>query len=823
MKSQNSKRRLLCLFLIVPFSSLAQHNLKLWYTKPAKIWTEALPLGNGRLGAMVFGGISDETISLNEGSLWSGGPVKTNINPDAPKYLAAVREALLVKHNYREADSLERKMQGLYTESYLPLADLIIKQQLHDTAATAYYRDLDISKALSTTRFTSAGVTYTREAFASAPDQVIVIRFTADKPGQLNLRFGARSQLHHLLSVNGTNELILKGKAPSHADPDYYTHNNHPVEYNDTNDCAGMRFEMILKAIKTGGTLQTDGDFINVKNATSVTLLISAATSFNGFNHCPDKDEKKLAEDYLNKAAIKSYANLLNAHYADYQKYFNRVSFEINTPKSDQNKNLPTDERINAYTAGAVDPDYETLYFQYGRYLLISSSRPGGAPANLQGIWNNELRPPWSSNFTININTEMNYWPAEVTNLSEMAQPLFGLIKDLSVTGKVTAKQFYNMEGWVAHHNTDIWAASNPVGDKGQGDPKWANWAMGGNWLCRHLWEHYVYTNDKVFLKNEAYPLMKGAATFCLNWLVTDKQGYLVTAPGLSPENDFIDEDGKQGDVSVATTMDMSIIYDLFTNLINASQTLNIDPDFRALLIAKRSKLYPLHIGHLGNLQEWYLDFKDVDPHHRHVSHLFGLYPGNQISPITTPDLAAAAKKTLQIRGDDGTGWSLAWKINFWARLLDGNHAHLLIHELLKTSLQSQTDSHHGGGVYPNMFDSCPPFQIDGNFGGTAGMAEMLLQSQFNTIFLLPALPDAWNSGTITGLRARGGYTVAMSWKDKKLTAAKVLAAKSGPCKIETATKIKVNGVMVKVEHTNNGYITSFMAQKGKLYNCVPY
>jgi alpha-L-fucosidase 2 len=812
------KRFLLCLFSIIPVSLFAQQHLKLWYKHPAKEWTEALPVGNGHLGAMVFGGISEEHLQLNESTLWSGGPVKTNINPDAPKYLAAVREALLVKHDYAEADRIEKKMQGLYTESYLPMGDIYIKQLLKDTAYSNYYRDLNISNATATTRFNSAGVNYTREVFSSAPDRVIVVRFTADQTGQLNLKISSKSLLHYTVSVSGSNTMILKGKAPSHADPNYYNPNNHPVEYDDANKCAGMQFEFIYKAISDGGEVKTDTSGITIKNATSVTLLVSAATSFNGFNHCPDKDEHQLAQSYLNKAENKSFALLRSAHIADYQKYFDRVSFHINTKDGDKNANLPTDERINAYTAGAIDPDYETLYFQYGRFLLISCSRPGGTPANLQGMWNNELRPPWSSNFTININTEMNYWPAEVTNLSEMHLPLFGLIKGLSVTGKTTAKEFYNMDGWVAHHNTDIWAASNPVGDMGQGDPKWANWTMGGNWLCRHLWEHYLYTNDKNFLRQQAYPLMKGAATFCLNWLVKDKDGYLVTAPALSPENDFIDENGKQGDVSVATTMDISIIYDLFTNLIDASQTLGIDQDFRTMLIAKRSMLYPYHIGHLGNLQEWYKDYKDVDPQHRHVSHLFGLYPGNRISPITTPKLAAAARKTLEIRGDDGTGWSLAWKISFWARLLDGNHSYLLIRQLLKSNSGAQTDVHHGGGVYPNVFDSCPPFQIDGNFGGTAGMAEMLLQSNLNDIYLLPALPDAWSSGEVKGLIARGGFEVAMKWKDKKLSTAEILSKNGGICKIRTANKVTIKGIKVKMKHTSYGYVTSFVSQKGKAY-----
>lgn len=807
-----------CFLAAIPFCALPQHHLKLWYKHPAKVWTEALPIGNGRLAAMVYGGTKDEIIQLNEATLWSGGPVKSNINPDAPKYLVQIRKTLLDSQNYAEAGRLTKKMQGLYTESYLPMAELFIRQQFKDTVFKNYYRDLDISKATTTTTFNSSGTNYTREIFSSAPDQVIVVRLTADKPGQLNLKISSKSLLHYQLVTGGNNEIIMKGHAPSHADPNYYNHNDHPVEYDQNNKCAGMRFEMIVKAINTGGTISTDTSGIVVSNATSLTLLISAATSFNSFAHCPDKNEKSIAESYLKKASSKSFTTLRNSHIADYQKYFNRVSFQIKSESKNKYADLPTDERINAYTKGSMDPGYETLYFQYGRYLLISSSRPGGVAANLQGIWNNELQPPWSSNYTININTEMNYWPAEVTNLSEMHQPMFDLIKGLSIIGATTARQFYNMNGWVAHHNTDIWAASNAVGDKGHGDPMWANWPMGGNWLCKDLWEHYLYTNDLNFLKNQGYPLMKGAALFCLDWLVEDKDGYLVTAPAMSPENEFIGPDGKEKQVSIATTMDMAIIYDLFSNLIDASEKLGTDKDFRKLLIEKRSKLYPMHIGHLGNLQEWHKDFRDADPHHRHVSHLFTLHPGKEISPITTPKFADAARKTLELRGDDGTGWSLAWKINFWARLLDGNHAHQLIRELLKSNAQATDNSHHGGGVYPDMFDSCPPFQIDGNFGGTAGMAEMLLQSHLGDIYLLPALPGAWGTGEITGLKARGNFQVDMKWTNKKLISAKIVSADGGVCKIRTADKFIIKGIKLSIKHTSYGYVSSFVTQKGKAY-----
>ncbi|MEZ4904270.1 MAG: glycoside hydrolase family 95 protein [Spirosomataceae bacterium] len=800
-------RNFLLLFsfcLIISLKVFAQAPIH--YKQPARNWNEALPVGNGRLGVMTLGRVEEELFQLNEETLWSGGPVEKNPNPDAIKYLPAVRAALS-REDYETASKELQKIQGLYTEAYQPLGDLLLKQPFN-TAPTTYFRDLDIQNATAHTQFVIESVTYNRELFVSAPDQVIVLKLTASQKGKLNFVLGAQSPHPTTKLIISKNELSIRGRAPAHADPNYVRYNSKPIYYEDATGCKGMRFDWRIKVQTTDGTVTADTSGISISNATEAIILVTAATSFNGFDKCPNsqgRDERALVESYLKRASTKPFSVIRSAHIVDYQRYFNRVKLTLG--QFSEANNLAMDARLMRYAQLGNDPDLEALYFQFGRYLLISSSRPGGIPANLQGIWNPMTRPPWSSNYTTNINAEMNYWPAEVANLSDLHTTFTDWIANAAATGRETARNFYGMSGWTVHHNSDIWGASNPVGDKGKGSPSWANWAMGGAWLSQHLWEHYAYSGDKVYLKLYAYPLMREAAQFCLDWLVKDAEGRWITSPATSPENVFITEKDIKNAVSVATTMDMALIYDLFTNVIHASEQLNTDADLRKILGERLENLFPLQIGKKGNLQEWYKDWEDVEPQHRHVSHLFALHPGRYISPLRTPKYTEAARKTLEIRGDGGTGWSKSWKINFWARLHDGNHAHKLLQELLKVTGMEGTDYANAGGTYPNLFCAHPPFQIDGNFGGTSGMAEMLIQSHDGIIYLLPALPDAWATGEVKGLKARGGFEIDMVWKHKKITRLVVRSALGGNCRVKMSNAlISKNLEVAKGENSNPFY-----------------
>ena len=788
---EKSYRIFLCLFFYFPV--VFAGNMKLYYERPAEYFEEALVIGNGTMGATLYGGVKKDKISFNDITLWTGEPESENSSPDAFNVIPEIR-ALLDNEDYQGADKAQYKVQGHYSENYQPLGTLTI-EYLDDTAGISdYHRWLDIGNATARTQYLKDGKLFTSDYFASAPDSVIVIRLKSENKEGIHASLSFDSPLPHSSQV-ADNEISVEGYAAYHSFPVYYKaedkHRYDPER--------GIHFKTLVRVLSVDGSVKDrySDSRIEIDGSTEVLILIANVTSFNGFDKDPVKEGRNYrshVEKRMKCAVGKTYDALREAHIRDYKYYFDRVKLDLGNTDADIAA-LPTDKQLLFYTdCKQRNPDLEELYFQFGRYLLISSSRTSGVPANLQGLWNESVLPPWSSNYTVNINLEENYWASGTANLIEMQYPLIEFIANLSKTGRKTAKDYYGVErGWCLGHNSDIWAMTCPVG-LNEGDPSWACWTMGGTWLSTHIWEHYLFTLDKEFLR-EFYPVLKGAAEFCMDWLV-EKDRKLVTSPGTSPENKYITPDGYVGATSYGNTSDLAMIRECLMDAAEASKVLGVDKFFRKRIKKTLSRLYPYQIGKDGNLQEWYYDWQDQDPYHRHQSHLFGLYPGHHLSVEETPELAAACARTLQIKGDETAGWSTGWRVNLLARLRDGEKAYHMYRRLLRYVSPDNykgEDARRGGGTYPNLLDAHSPFQIDGNFGGCSGVIEMLMQSSTNKIVLLPALPESWADGKVQGICARGGFVVDMEWKNREVVSLIVSSLKGGQ------TEICFNGVSKKV------------------------